>query len=188
MKWRPFPTTESVQFKGHTERIRSITMSPSGEYFATGSDDHTVRVWEVSSGRCVSMWNFGAPVYLFIIIILLWSSFSSCSFSPFVCGYNNETLIIQRLYVAWNPVIPIIAAAVYVTCYIFDYALLLTLFYIVMSLSISWHQISKFLIPFLITFPPFWAKMSSSTTQKVYSLPFYFLIHWLTFISNIIIK
>eukprot|EP00026_Physarum_polycephalum_P003447 Phypoly_transcript_03458.p1 GENE.Phypoly_transcript_03458~~Phypoly_transcript_03458.p1 ORF type:complete len:809 (+),score=171.03 Phypoly_transcript_03458:210-2429(+) len=80
---RPFPTTESIQYKGHTMRIRSITMSPSGEYFATGSDDCTVRVWEVSSGRSVAMWTFEAPV----------------------------------LYVAWNPVVPIIAVAVDETVY-----------------------------------------------------------------------
>ena len=60
----PFPTTESIQYKGHTQRIRSISMAPSGEYFVTGSEDHTVRVWEVSSGRSVAMWTFEAPVYL----------------------------------------------------------------------------------------------------------------------------
>ncbi|KAH6588131.1 hypothetical protein BASA61_006098 [Batrachochytrium salamandrivorans] len=49
----PFPTKLSVEYKGHESRVRSISVSASGQWLATGSDDKTLRIWEVSSGRCV---------------------------------------------------------------------------------------------------------------------------------------
>ncbi|KAL2911961.1 Ribosome biogenesis protein erb1 [Polyrhizophydium stewartii] len=50
---QPFPTKLSVVYKGHEGRVRSLSVDPSGQWLATGSDDKTVRIWEVSSGRCV---------------------------------------------------------------------------------------------------------------------------------------
>lgn len=40
---QPFPTTESMIFRGHTDMIRSISMEPKGQYLASGSDDCTVK-------------------------------------------------------------------------------------------------------------------------------------------------
>ena len=45
------------QYKGHTGRVRSVSADPTGQYLATGSDDKTVRVWEVDSGRQLHQWN-----------------------------------------------------------------------------------------------------------------------------------
>eukprot|EP00743_Colponemidia_sp_Colp-15_P005927 GILK01006373.1.p1 GENE.GILK01006373.1~~GILK01006373.1.p1 ORF type:complete len:908 (-),score=186.22 GILK01006373.1:272-2764(-) len=49
---RPFPTTMSIQYLGHTERIRAISIDPTGQWLASGSDDKTVRIWEIETGRC----------------------------------------------------------------------------------------------------------------------------------------
>ncbi|XP_042201566.1 ribosome biogenesis protein bop1 [Callorhinchus milii] len=50
---QPFPTTQSLVFSGHTNLVRCISVSPSGQWLASGSDDCTVRFWEVSTARCM---------------------------------------------------------------------------------------------------------------------------------------
>ena len=35
----------------HTARVRDLAVSPDGNYFATGSDDGTARVWDAATGR-----------------------------------------------------------------------------------------------------------------------------------------
>eukprot|EP01113_Clastostelium_recurvatum_P032475 TRINITY_DN4180_c0_g1_i5.p1 TRINITY_DN4180_c0_g1~~TRINITY_DN4180_c0_g1_i5.p1 ORF type:complete len:1068 (-),score=304.60 TRINITY_DN4180_c0_g1_i5:88-3252(-) len=49
---RPFPTEEAMRYEGHRGRVRSISVNHSGEWLATGGDDMTLRIYEVSSGRC----------------------------------------------------------------------------------------------------------------------------------------
>ncbi len=59
---RPFPTGVSVEYLGHTDLIRSLDLSPDGQWLVTGSDDLTARVWDVETGRCVHMWKFESIV------------------------------------------------------------------------------------------------------------------------------
>jgi ribosome biogenesis protein ERB1 len=54
---RPFPTTSAFQFRGHKSRVRSISVDPSGQWLVSGSDDKTIKLWEISSGRCVRTWE-----------------------------------------------------------------------------------------------------------------------------------
>ncbi|KAL7753311.1 Ribosome biogenesis protein erb1 [Sorochytrium milnesiophthora] len=54
----PFPTKLSLTFTGHTSRIRSFSISPSGQFILSGSDDKTARLWEVATGRCLHKWQF----------------------------------------------------------------------------------------------------------------------------------
>lgn len=44
---RPFPTVLGVEYLGHTKRVRGVSFDPAGQYFASGSEDCTVRIWEV---------------------------------------------------------------------------------------------------------------------------------------------
>lgn len=48
---RPFPIRCSTVYAGHQGRIRSLSIDPSGLWLATGSDDGSVRIWEILTGR-----------------------------------------------------------------------------------------------------------------------------------------
>ncbi|XP_038068232.1 ribosome biogenesis protein bop1-like [Patiria miniata] len=50
---QPFPTTQAVVYLGHQSYVRTISVDPTGQWLVSGSDDKTVRFWEVSSGRCM---------------------------------------------------------------------------------------------------------------------------------------
>ncbi|XP_036949730.1 ribosome biogenesis protein bop1 [Acanthopagrus latus] len=59
---QPFPTTQSLVYRGHSALVRSISLSPSGQWLASGSDDGSVRFWEVCSSRCVKTVQVGGAV------------------------------------------------------------------------------------------------------------------------------
>lgn len=59
---QPFPTTQSLVYRGHSGLVRSISVSPSGQWLASGSDDGSVRFWEVCSSRCMKMVQVGGAV------------------------------------------------------------------------------------------------------------------------------
>ncbi|XP_077362292.1 ribosome biogenesis protein bop1 [Festucalex cinctus] len=59
---QPFPTTQSLVYRGHSGLVRSISISPSGQWLASGSDDGSVRLWEVCSSRCVKVLQVGGAV------------------------------------------------------------------------------------------------------------------------------
>jgi ribosome biogenesis protein ERB1 len=59
---QPFPQTLAMRFSGHTSRVRCISPHPSGQWLASGSDDGTVRLWEVATGRCSAKWKLGEAV------------------------------------------------------------------------------------------------------------------------------
>jgi len=73
---KPFPTTLNLEYVGHTEKIRSIAVSPSGQWLASGSDDCTVRVWEIDTGRCFKKWTFSD-----VINLIAWNPLPSSSSS-----------------------------------------------------------------------------------------------------------
>ncbi|KAK6462140.1 ribosome biogenesis protein ERB1 [Scheffersomyces coipomensis] len=50
---RPFPIRCSTIYQGHEGRIRTISIDPTGLWLATGSDDGSVRIWEILTGRQV---------------------------------------------------------------------------------------------------------------------------------------
>ena len=54
----PFPTTQSMVYTGHDDVVRSVTVEPTGQFVISGSDDKTVRVWEITTGRCFKRFDF----------------------------------------------------------------------------------------------------------------------------------
>jgi len=59
---QPFPTGCGITFKGHKNMIRTMSIEPTGQFLASGSDDGTVRVWEVHTGYCMKKFEVGGVV------------------------------------------------------------------------------------------------------------------------------
>lgn len=53
---KPFPNSLAIQYLGHKKAIRSISISPDGQFIASASDDGSVRIWEVDSCYCRHIW------------------------------------------------------------------------------------------------------------------------------------
>jgi WD40 repeat protein/transcriptional regulator with XRE-family HTH domain len=45
------------EFRGHTADVWDVNFSPNGKYLATGSDDETVRLWDVSIGETIRVFS-----------------------------------------------------------------------------------------------------------------------------------
>ncbi|KAJ1556054.1 Ribosome biogenesis protein 1, partial [Nowakowskiella sp. JEL0078] len=79
---QPFPQALAIIYKGHTSKVRCISVDPSGQWLASGSEDGSVKVWEVSTGRCLK-----TKVTNSIIMALSWNpnkSYSILAISSFV--------------------------------------------------------------------------------------------------------
>ncbi|KAL3538517.1 hypothetical protein ACH5RR_001883 [Cinchona calisaya] len=59
---KPYPTTCYLEYKGHRGPVVSISTDSTGQWIASGSNDGTVRFWEVETGRCLRVWEFGEAV------------------------------------------------------------------------------------------------------------------------------
>ncbi|MCA9964983.1 MAG: hypothetical protein KC423_12090 [Anaerolineales bacterium] len=42
---------------GHTDLVTRLAFSPDGRFLATGSDDQTARLWEISTGKEVHQYS-----------------------------------------------------------------------------------------------------------------------------------
>ncbi|CAN4108156.1 unnamed protein product [Withania somnifera] len=58
----PYPTSCYLEYKGHNGSVLSISTESAGQWIASGSSDGTVRIWEVETGRCIRIWEFGESV------------------------------------------------------------------------------------------------------------------------------
>ena len=53
-RWPHFTSAggpESRRFEGHTDRVCAIAFSPDGRHLASGSDDMTLRFWDIATGE-----------------------------------------------------------------------------------------------------------------------------------------
>ncbi|TRY70438.1 hypothetical protein TCAL_06529 [Tigriopus californicus] len=50
---QPFPTVCALTYKGHKNMIRTLSIEATGQFLASGSDDGTVKIWEVQTGYCL---------------------------------------------------------------------------------------------------------------------------------------
>jgi len=54
----PQPCIPAMQ--GHTSQVSSVAFSPDGRYFASGSADKSIRIWNVESGQCLATFQGGS--------------------------------------------------------------------------------------------------------------------------------
>uniref|UniRef100_A0A803WGJ9 BOP1 ribosomal biosis factor n=1 Tax=Ficedula albicollis TaxID=59894 RepID=A0A803WGJ9_FICAL len=59
---QPFPTTQALVYRGHSGLVRTLSVAPSGQWLVSGSDDGSVRFWEVSTARCLRTVPLGSVV------------------------------------------------------------------------------------------------------------------------------
>lgn len=59
---RPFPSSKSISFVGHTEgiSITSISVDPSGQWLLTASAEGCLKLWDVQTGHCRATWQWKA--------------------------------------------------------------------------------------------------------------------------------
>jgi serine/threonine protein kinase/sugar lactone lactonase YvrE len=54
LTWRRVQAGKALStLTGHTQRVTSVVFSPDSRYLASGSDDRTIKLWEVATGRQV---------------------------------------------------------------------------------------------------------------------------------------
>lgn len=61
---QPFPSVQSIIYKGHTDTVHSLSVEPQGQFMISGSQDGTVRFWEILTSRCWRTIEFDSPVRL----------------------------------------------------------------------------------------------------------------------------
>jgi ribosome biogenesis protein ERB1 len=59
---KPYPSSRCLKYLGHSDKVLSISVDPSGQWLLSGSLDCSLRKWEVTTGRCLRKWYFGAAV------------------------------------------------------------------------------------------------------------------------------
>ncbi|EFB17015.1 hypothetical protein PANDA_011079, partial [Ailuropoda melanoleuca] len=59
---QPFPTCQALVYRGHSDLVRCLSVSPEGQWLASGSDDGSVRFWEVATARCLRTMSVGGVV------------------------------------------------------------------------------------------------------------------------------
>ncbi|CAH1780147.1 unnamed protein product, partial [Owenia fusiformis] len=54
---QPFPTVQAILYEGHTGLVRCISVDNTGQWLASGCDDKSIKIWEVSTGRCMKTYK-----------------------------------------------------------------------------------------------------------------------------------
>lgn len=100
---RPFPTTQALVLEGHEGRIRSIAMDPTGHWLVSASEDKTIRLWEVFTGRCIRQWT--APV---VVTHVAWNPnpdlhvISACADEHLLFIYPGTCTTVEQAEATWT--------------------------------------------------------------------------------------
>ena len=92
---RPIPSWRWVDtLKGHTNSIRAIAISPDGQILASGSDDKTIKLWQLATGQeLLTLRGHTKPVY-------------SVAISPdgqiLASGSDDKTIKLWNLSTGWQ--------------------------------------------------------------------------------------
>jgi hypothetical protein len=61
MRLWPGQTNRLISETGHTDVVNAVCITPDGQYVISGSDDQTIRVWDIGSGNCLRSVVCGSP-------------------------------------------------------------------------------------------------------------------------------
>jgi WD40 repeat protein len=86
------PTRGSRTYTGHTGNVLCVTPSPDGRYFATGSSDQTIRIWERGSEE---------PVLSIFVADRDWIAWTPQGY--YACSGQGERLIAWQITNATGP-------------------------------------------------------------------------------------
>ncbi|KAJ3129322.1 Ribosome biogenesis protein 1 [Nowakowskiella sp. JEL0407] len=78
---QPFPQTLVITYKGHNDKVRCISVDPAGVFLASGAEDGVLKIWEISSGRCLQTVEFPSA-----ILALVWNPNKSYGILAVSCG------------------------------------------------------------------------------------------------------
>jgi WD40 repeat protein len=73
----------------HTGWVRSVTFSPDGRYVLSGSDDGTVRIWDLKTGQTVATLQTSVGSRIFCIVV-------SPKGDMIIAGMSKGTIYIWR--------------------------------------------------------------------------------------------
>ncbi|XP_048215039.1 ribosome biogenesis protein BOP1 [Perognathus longimembris pacificus] len=59
---QPFPVCQALVYRGHSDLVRCLSVSPGGQWLISGSDDGSLRLWEVATARCMRVLPVGGVV------------------------------------------------------------------------------------------------------------------------------
>lgn len=59
---KPFPLQVSIEYNFHKTCVRSISVSPCGNYLASGDEDHNVVIWQIKTARIVRKYKVESPI------------------------------------------------------------------------------------------------------------------------------
>ncbi|KAF9544614.1 Ribosome biogenesis protein erb1 [Mortierella hygrophila] len=90
---QPFPTRLAIEFLGHEGRVRSISVDPTGLWMASGSDDKTVRIWEISTGRCMATYHLDE-----LVTSVVWGPSKEVAVLAVACGYKVGLILPEKLF------------------------------------------------------------------------------------------
>ncbi|KAF9944779.1 Ribosome biogenesis protein erb1 [Mortierella alpina] len=90
---QPFPTRLAIEFLGHAGRVRSISVDPSGLWLASGSDDKTVRVWEIATGRCMTTYHLDE-----LVTSVVWGPNKEVAVLAVACGYKVGLILPEKIF------------------------------------------------------------------------------------------
>ena len=86
---QPFPTICSLTYKGHKNMVRTLSIEPKGQFLASGSDDGTVKIWEIQTGYCHKTFIFGKT----IIQSVAWCP--NNSLSVLAVAFENKVVLLN---------------------------------------------------------------------------------------------
>jgi WD40 repeat protein len=64
---------ELKTLQGHTEWVTAVALSPDGRYALSGSDDHTLKLWDLMTGTISAEFSVDCPISAIALSASKWT-------------------------------------------------------------------------------------------------------------------